>query len=102
NVWEEVDRVVRGGNYGWNVTEGDACYNHSSCSRAGLVPPRVTYHHQYGCSITGGYVYRGGALPQLQGWYLYGDFCTGKVWAVDAGSDTGAAIPLADTNVPIS
>ena len=100
--WEEVNRVVRGGNYGWSVTEGDACYARSSCDRRGLIAPRITYSHEFGCSITGGYVYRGAAMPELDGWYVYGDFCSGRVWAIDAGTDVGAAIPLADTGAQIS
>ncbi len=82
NRWEEVDRIVRGGNYGWNVLEGFECYNASSCNRSGKIPPRTAYGHDEGCSITGGYVYRGSASPELDGYFIYGDFCTGRVWGV--------------------
>ena len=83
--------------------EGTHCFNPSSgCDRSGLTLPRVEYSHQFGCSITGGFVYRGSAMPELAGWYVYGDYCSGRVWAIDAATDAGAAIPLADTGASIS
>lgn len=100
--WEEVDRVVRAGNYGWNILEGDECFRAAACDRSGTLAPRAQYSHEFGCSVTGGYVYRGTAMPELVGWYVYGDYCSGRVWAVDAASDAGAAIPIADTGLPIS
>jgi len=102
NAWEEVDRIVRGGNYGWNILEGFECYRAASCSAGGTLLPRAVYSHEFGCSVTGGYVYRGNAMPELQGWYVYGDFCSGNVWAVNAATNEGAAIPLADTGLAIS
>ena len=102
DLWEEVDRVVPGGNYGWNVMEGAHCYLASGCEASGMLPPRAEYSHDFGCAVIGGFVYRGSAMPELRGWYVYGDFCSGRVWAVDASSDTGAAIPIADTNLPIA
>lgn len=102
NSYEEVDRVVKGGNYGWNTMEADRCFATNSCDTAGLILPRATYDHQFGCSVTGGYVYRGPSMPELDGWYVYGDYCSGRIWAVDIGSDDGAAIPLADTGLAIS
>ncbi|MEX2245437.1 MAG: PQQ-dependent sugar dehydrogenase [Dehalococcoidia bacterium] len=102
NEWEEVDVVVNGGNYGWNVLEGFACFEpQRNCNQDGKIPPRAVYNHDEGCAIIGGYVYRGGAMPELRGWYVYGDNCSGKVWAVDAGKDTGDPVPLADTGVNI-
>jgi glucose/arabinose dehydrogenase len=81
--WEEVDYepVGAGGrNYGWNNTEGTHCYpSGSTCSTAGLTMPVTEYPHSVGCSVTGGYVYRGGVMPELQGTYFYGDYCTGVV-----------------------
>ena len=81
---EEVDiaSVSAGGlNYGWNIMEGSLCYNASSCSQAGLTWPAFEYDHGSndvnGCSITGGYVYRGKAIPELAGNYLYSDYCLG-------------------------
>lgn len=71
--WEEVDLVVRGGNYGWRVMEGAHCYNPAvACPTEGLALPVMEYGHEGGrCSIIGGYVYRGRAIPALQGRYLY-------------------------------
>jgi len=102
NQWEEVDRVVRGGNYGWNRFEGFDCYGTSRCDFSGTLLPRASYGHDLGCSVTGGYVYRGDAIPELRGWYVYGDFCSGRIWAVDASRDEGDAIPLADTGRSIA
>ncbi|HYM16056.1 MAG TPA: PQQ-dependent sugar dehydrogenase [Dehalococcoidia bacterium] len=100
--WEEVDRIVRGANYGWNVMEGSHCYQPpSGCTPTGLLP-RAEYSHAFGCVVIGGYVYRGRAMPEMDGWYVYGDFCSGRVWAVDASTNSGAAIPIADTGAAIS
>jgi len=80
-TWEEVDIIQKGGNYGWNIMEGPACYV-SGCTPIGL-PPVAYYNHTLGdCSITGGYVFRGTASPALTGWYLFGDFCTGRLWGL--------------------
>ncbi len=84
--YEEVNvqPVAAGGgqNYGWNRTEGMHCYQ-AGCSTAGITMPVVEYSHAgNGCSISGGYVYRGTRYPALRGTYYYGDFCTGKVWAL--------------------
>ena len=71
---EEVDLIVRGGNYGWNTMEGFLCFNPSSdCNQTGLVLPVIDYNRQQGVSVTGGYVYRGRQLDELSGVYLYGD-----------------------------
>ncbi len=82
NAWEEVDVQPAGSpggeNYGWNRMEGTHCYG-GSCSTAGLVLPLVEYSHDDGCSITGGFVYRGRALPALAGTYFYGDYCEGWI-----------------------
>jgi glucose/arabinose dehydrogenase len=80
NAHEEVDVVPaasRGLNYGWNITEGLSCYNAGTCSKTGLTDPVLDYPHTDGCSITGGYVYRGTALQGLQGHYFYSDYCSG-------------------------
>ena len=67
-------------NYGWNVLEGSTCYNSSSCSRQGFQLPVLEYTHSNGqCSITGGFVYRGSALPEIAGAYFYADYCAGWV-----------------------
>lgn len=87
NRIEEIDRVEKGGNYGWNTMEGSDCYEPSSgCDRAGLILPVAEYTHQEGNSVTGGFVYRGEGIPALQGQYVYGDFGSGRIWALDAAS----------------
>lgn len=90
---EEADLVTLGGNYGWSIVEGDQCFKpREGCDMSGLTPPRAVYgtRDAGNCSVTGGYVYRGAALPELRGWYVYGDFCSGTVWGLDT-SDAGAA-----------
>jgi glucose/arabinose dehydrogenase len=86
NSQEEVDfqpASSQGGeNYGWRIFEGTRCYDAGlNCDQSGLVPPIATYSHDLGCSITGGYVYRGKQYPQLVGQYFFADYCTGIVWA---------------------
>jgi glucose/arabinose dehydrogenase len=75
----DVEPATAGGlNYGWNVTEGLSCYNATSCGRTGLTSPILDYPHASGaCSITGGYVYRGSAIPPIVGHYFYSDYCVG-------------------------
>ncbi|MCG8608248.1 PQQ-dependent sugar dehydrogenase, partial [bacterium] len=78
---EEVNLIVSGSNYGWRIMEGFICFNPSSnCDQTGLILPVVDYDHSEGCSITGGYIYRGAARPDLIGAYIYGDFCSGTIW----------------------
>ena len=95
DAWEEVNfepRATGGRNYGWRVFEGTHCFSPpSGCSLAGHVPPIIEYPHNAsgGFSVTGGYRYRGGALPALAGYYVYGDYVSGRVWA--AGPDAGPA-----------
>jgi len=88
DAWEEIDVVKRGGNYGWRMMEGAHCFlPRDGCVRDGLIPPIAEYGHDKGrCSITGGYVYRGVRLPALRGVYLYGDFCSGEIFALMEGS----------------
>ena len=80
NQWEEVDVVpfasLPGRNFGWNIMEGAHCYKDKGCDRTGLTLPVAEYDHGDGCSITGGVVYRGKAIPALDGVYLYADYCT--------------------------
>jgi len=86
DIWEEIDIVVKGGNYGWNLREGFHKFpvglNGGSDPRKDLIEPIFEYHHDQGKSITGGFVYRGKKFPELQGWYLYADYLTSKVWAL--------------------
>ena len=88
--WEEIDTLQLGKNYGWRIMEGRHCYNPSSnCDTAGLILPIWEYDHSNGnCSITGGYVYRGNFLPELQGKYIYADYCSGNIWALDASGSS--------------
>jgi len=93
NEWEEVNfqpASSRGGeNYGWNGMEGAHCYGTPNCNRQGLVLPVAEYSHsQGGCSITGGFVYRGRAYPGLRGAYIYGDLCNGRIWGVERQGST--------------
>ena len=85
--FEEIDVIRAGGNYGWSITEGTACFAPpSGCDATGLTLPVAQYDHALGCSLSGGYVYRGEAVPALAGWYLFGDFCSGNVWALEAAA----------------
>ncbi len=81
NALEEVDIVRRGGNYGWNEMEGSRCFR-PACDPGAFEPPVTEYGRDSGCSITGGYVYRGQRLPDLRGVYLYADFCSGRIWGL--------------------
>jgi len=86
NAWEEVNvqpaASPGGENYGWRLMEGAHCYDPNPCNPTGLVLPVAEYDHSLGCSITGGFVARGPAPARLAGAYVYGDFCSGRVWAV--------------------
>lgn len=83
NKWEEIDIIIKGGNYGWNIMEGFHCYSPSNdCTQSGLTLPLFEYDHSQGCSVTGGYVYRGDKIPSLKGYYIYGDYCSGNIWAL--------------------
>ncbi|MEJ8800652.1 PQQ-dependent sugar dehydrogenase [Pontibacter sp. H249] len=87
---EEINKVNNGGNYGWRIMEGSACYTPSSnCNTSGLILPVFDYTHASGAgrSITGGYIYRGNLLPELQGKYIYGDYVSGNIWALTLNPD---------------
>ncbi len=89
NKWEEVDVLPAAAlaagtsgalpNFGWNVLEGRHCFKPTDCKPDGLIAPIIEYGHDEGCSITGGFVYRGQALPALTGAYFYADYCTAIV-----------------------
>lgn len=93
NKWEEIDKIVRGGNYGWKLREGLACYA-QPCSAPNLVDPVVVYGRADGFSVTGGYVYRGTELPDLVGRYVYGDFGSGKIWSIPTAAGAQATPKL--------
>lgn len=83
NDWEEVNIVKKGLNYGWNILEGNYCFlSRTNCDSTGFEPPILEYNHSDGCSITGGIVYRGTEIPSLTGAYIYGDYCSGKIWGL--------------------
>ena len=87
NLTEEIDvepAGLGGRNYGWNIMEGDHCYNATTCNQTGLTMPVATYTHDAGCAVTGGYVYRGARVPVLDGRYFYADYCSGTIWTIDA------------------
>ena len=91
NEWEEVDYVARRNtglkNFGWNVYEGNVHYSDNPLNPAGkLTPPVQVYNHAIGCSVTGGFVYRGKAVPSARGRYFYGDYCSGRMWSFKISS----------------
>ena len=81
NKWEYVFAVAgtdkANHNFGWNIVEGNHCFLRKNCKKDGFTAPIAEYSHEEGCSITGGFVYRGKALPALDGRYFYADYCTG-------------------------
>ena len=101
---EEVDRIVNGGNYGWNVLEGTLKYkNLSGVDRTTLIPPVWEYKHPVGEAITGGFVYDGSLLTHAKGTYVYGDYLTGLIWALWFDTDqTVRNQLLLDTKLLIS
>lgn len=80
--YEEVDVIVKGGNYGWRIREGAHTFKPDDRNKAELIDPIAEYGRNLGQSITGGYVYRGKAIPALQGVYLYADFQSGRFWGL--------------------
>jgi glucose/arabinose dehydrogenase len=106
NLYEEIDLIERGGNYGWNLREGLHPFGAKGVGpRPDLVEPIWEYHHDTGKSITGGLVYRGQRFPELEGAYLYGDYVTGHIWALRYDSDRKRVVAnqriLSRNNVPI-
>jgi glucose/arabinose dehydrogenase len=91
SAWEEVDVAppgARGLDFGWRRWEGLHCYNPPrGCDPAGVTMPVAEYGHDVGCSIIGGVVYRGDEIPDLRGAYLFSDYCSGTLWAIDAAAD---------------
>jgi glucose/arabinose dehydrogenase len=112
NSWEEIDRAILTSsgpgprlNWGWRVMEGLHCYNPATgCSSTGKALPVTNYFHDSGrCAVTGGYVYRGSAVPGLAGLYLFGDYCGGQIMAISATPTRPAPISvLLSTGFPIS
>jgi uncharacterized repeat protein (TIGR03806 family) len=106
NAWEEIDRVTRGGNYGWDCREGSSTFGSPapSCSTVtGLIDPVHEYGRTLGFSVTGGYVYRGSALPALVGKYVFGDYGSGRIWRLNGNGSGGfVAEELLDTSLSIA
>jgi glucose/arabinose dehydrogenase len=92
SAWEEID-VQRAGapggtNFGWNRMEGRHCFQPSSgCDQTGLTLPVTEYGHDQGCTVIGGYVVRGPDQPALIGGYVFADYCSGRIWAIDPSTD---------------
>ena len=83
NTWEEIDKITRGGNYGWRCREGAHDFSANACGGgAGAIDPIAEYDHSAGQSVTGGFVYRGSAVPSLAGRYVFGDFGSGRIWNI--------------------
>ncbi|XP_067099449.1 HHIP-like protein 2 [Osmerus mordax] len=91
NRYEEIDIIVRGGNYGWRAKEGFECYDLKLCQNSSLddVLPIFAYGHHVGKSVTGGYIYRGCESPNLNGLYVFGDFMSGRIMALEEDKTTG-------------
>lgn len=92
NAYEEINRQPANSagseNYGWSLMEGTHCYpQDAACDPNGLTLPVAEYDHSLGCSITGGYVYRGLASEALHGVYVFGDYCSGRVWGLFPSAD---------------
>ena len=92
-----------GENYGWRRMEGTACFNPSTaCNDGTLTLPILEYDHSLGCSITGGYRYRGRRFPQYASRFFYGDFCSGRIWAAMQSGQTWSSTQLMDTALSIT
>lgn len=101
-LWEMVYRVERGANYGWSLVEGpQPVHRERERGPTPIVPPTALHSHTEARSITGGNVYRGTRLPKLVGAYIYGDYVTGKIWALHQRTTETAPRELLDTSLPI-
>uniref|UniRef100_A0A7N6AUJ8 SRCR domain-containing protein n=1 Tax=Anabas testudineus TaxID=64144 RepID=A0A7N6AUJ8_ANATE len=91
NKYEEVDLIVKGGNYGWRAKEGFSCYDRKLCQNSSLddILPIFAYAHKLGKSVTGGYIYRGCQMPNLNGLYIFGDFMSGRLMSLKENVTTG-------------
>ncbi len=97
NRFEEIDLVPEGANMGWNVREGRVCFRpESGCPETGFVGPVHVYGREDGVSVTGGVVYTGKAIPELRDRYVFGDYGSGRLWALRLPETAGAAAPTPD------
>ncbi len=98
NTREEINFTTannaRAANYGWKRFEGRSRFSSTRLSAGRLVQPVAVYDHGQGCSVTGGYVYRGPSIPGLDGQYVFGDFCSGRIWAMTAGPTPGKRVEI--------
>ncbi len=93
NVWEEIDLLEKGGNYGWNFREAKHVFSPAGAgTHSSLIDPIWEYHHDLGKSITGGQVYRGKSVPELEGYYVYADYVSGKVWGLKYDAKTKSVV----------
>jgi glucose/arabinose dehydrogenase len=108
DTYEEADFAPAGTgglNFGWNIVEAAACYQADSCDKSGITPPFFFYSHSDGgCSITGGYIYRGTAIDSLAGVYLAADYCSGSLWEVHLDGKGGSNVsgPISTGMTPSS
>jgi glucose/arabinose dehydrogenase len=106
NQWEEVNFQPAGSgggeNYGWNIMEATHCFQTQTCDQTGLVLPIFEYTHSQGCSVTGGYVYRGEAFPEMMGNYFVTDYCTGIIWRLFPQADGWLTDIVLDSDIVIS
>jgi len=105
NQWEEINFQPAGSaggeNYGWNVWEGNHIF--AGGAAPDHVPPIYEYSHALGCSVAGGVIYRGAAIADLRAVYLFGDWCSGRIWGLWRDSDLAwRAIELMNTDIPVS
>jgi glucose/arabinose dehydrogenase len=101
--WEEVSVASldqAGLNFGWNTVEGPECFQSTGCDRTGMLDPVVWYGHGDGCSITGGHVYRGSAIPGLVGTYFYSDYCSGWLRSFRWDAEQGVAVDQREWTIP--
>lgn len=104
NKYEEIDIVKNGGNYGWNTMEGVHCFKPADCDMTGLELPVWEYDHTKGdISITGGFVYHGSAIKELQGLYVYADYVSGRIWSLDVSDPNNPKnTELLNADFPVS
>jgi glucose/arabinose dehydrogenase len=104
---EEIDWLPAGApggaNFGWNIMEGSGCYREETCDATGLTLPIAEYSHDFGCSVVGGYVYRGTLAPALTGVYFFADYCSGLIWGLgrNAADEWAVSQPI-ETGLRVS
>ena len=106
NSFEEISWMpagaASGGNFGWKVMEGFNCYENAGCDPSPFIPPIHHYGRDEGCSVTGGYIYRGSQSPALFGHYLFSDYCLGQIWSLAQFNGVWTRTLLLDTNYNVS